>query len=238
MINAIHDDVSLHDQTEEKTVPPNGSLSYRRRRKRHIIFVAFPEVVLLDLAGPWEVFHCANFLAAGEDVPYHLELLSVGVTECVTSDGGMSLVAHRTLEAYQGDIDTLVVPAARGIEPITMEEVRSPQFMSLVSRSRRIAGICGGAFFLAAAGLLDGRKATTHWLDCERLALQYPDVSVEDDAIFVKDGSICTSAGVTAGIDLALALVEEDLGREVALKIARHLVVFVRRPGGQTQFSG
>lgn len=218
-------------------MPPSHSSARHAKQPKRMIFVAFPEVVLLDLAGPWEVFHCANQLSMGMDVPYHLELLSVDPTDCVASDSGMSLVAHRSLQAYRGDIDTLIVPAARGIKPITPEAVRTPAFMSLVSGARRIAGICGGAFFLAAAGLLAGRRATTHWLDCERLAALYPDVSVEDDAIFVKDGNIYTSAGVTAGIDLALALVEEDLGREMALNVARRLVVFVRRPGGQTQFS-
>ena len=220
-------------------MPPNICRSHacRAKRKKRVIFVAFPGVVLLDLAGPWEVFNCANVLSAGDDVPYHLELLSVDAAEYVESDGGMSLVAHRSLAAVRDPIDTLVVPAASGMEGITPDQAQTPQFMSLVCRSRRIAGICGGAFFLAAAGLLAGRKATTHWQSCERLASQYPDVTVEDDAIFVRDSNIYTSAGVTAGIDLALALVEEDLGREVALNIARHLVMFVRRPGGQTQFS-
>jgi transcriptional regulator GlxA family with amidase domain len=111
------------------------------------------------------------------------------------------------------------------------------QLRRIVPRARRVGSICTGAFLLAAAGLLDGRRATTHWRWCDRLAAEHPGVEVEPDAIFVRDGEVYTSAGVTTGVDLALAMVEEDLGREAAVAIARHLVMFVRRPGGQSQFS-
>ena len=207
--------------------------SPRRRAGRRIVFVAFPQVVLLDLIGPWDVFSLANKLANRDSPSYGLELVSGANSAKISSDGGISLESHRPAKNCRGAIDTLIVPAAWISE--------APQFSSvlkrLAQRSRRVVSICGGAFLLAEAGLLDGKKATTHWRGTDELAKRFPNVDVQADAIFVKDGHTYTSAGVTAGIDLALALVEEDLGREVALECARNLVVFMRRPGGQSQFS-
>lgn len=211
--------------------PPATAASPRR-----IVFLACPQLVLLDLAGPWEVFHLANLLASSRPPPYRLEMVTTGERGlALDTHSGLRVTAHRSAARYRSRIDTLVIPAAAGMDVADASLVRP--LRRLARRARRIASVCGGAFLLAAAGLLDGRRATTHWAGCAELATRYPRIQVEPDAIYVKDGSIYTSAGVTAGIDLALALVEEDLGRQQALEIARYLVMFIRRPGGQTQFS-
>jgi transcriptional regulator GlxA family with amidase domain len=149
---------------------------------------------------------------------------------------GLRLVADRAFERVRGGIDTLVV--AGGDVRAAASDLRLRRWLrAMTPRVRRLASVCSGAFILAEAGLLDGRRATTHWLGVPLLQQRYPRVTVEPDAIFVRDGSVYTSAGVTAGIDLALAMVEEDLGRPIALAVARRLVVFLKRPGGQSQFS-
>ncbi|WP_048860752.1 GlxA family transcriptional regulator, partial [Acidisphaera rubrifaciens] len=134
-------------------------------------------------------------------------------------------------------VDTLLVAGGPGVGAAAEDGVLCAWVAARAGRARRVASVCTGAFLLAAAGLLDGRRAVTHWSYCEALARRHPAVRVERDPIFVRDGGVWTSAGVTAGIDLALALVEEDLGRAAALAVARHLVVFLKRPGGQAQFS-
>lgn len=205
---------------------------------RPVVFLTCPCFDLLDLTGPWEVFHLANFLAQPGPPSYTLTTVTVADGDrYVESHGGLSVVAHQTVSGWRGPIDTLVVPAAGGMMGESVDPALVDSFRLLAGPARRVASVCGGAFLLAAAGLLDGRRATTHWSECRRLAATFPTVAVEPDAIFIRDGGVYTSAGVTAGMDLALALVEEDLGREAALAVARHLVMFVRRPGGQTQFS-
>lgn len=203
---------------------------------RRIVFLAFPRVVLLDLTGPWEVFSLANTLINQDPAPYDLQLVSGANSSTIQTGAGIALESHRAARYCRGPIDTLIVPATD-----SAWSSDAPQFCSVLQRlarsSCRIVSICGGAFLLAEAGLLDGKKATTHWRGTEELSLRFPEVDVQANAIFVKDGSVYTSAGVTAGIDLALALVEEDLGQAVALDCARNLVMFMRRPGGQSQFS-
>ncbi|MEM8636768.1 MAG: GlxA family transcriptional regulator [Pseudomonadota bacterium] len=213
-------------------VTPKAHKSARRR----VVFVAFPQVVLLDLVGPWDVFSLANQLSEKDQEPYNLELVSGDNTEMISSSGGISMDSHRLAKNCRGAIDTLIVPATDQALGSTATHY-SAVINRLAGRSRRIVSICGGAFLLAEAGLLDGKKATTHWRGAEDLASRYPKIDVQPDSIFVKDGNVYTSAGVTAGIDLALALVEEDLGQALALDCARNLVVFMRRPGGQSQFS-
>lgn len=215
------------------------------RVSRRVVFLASPDTVLLDLAGPWDVFNGANLLATSSATPYRLEVVSAGDHARVATLGGMHLLARRCAASERAPIDTLVIPGSRGpTRGVSASDVADPprkvlaHVRRLARRSRRVASVCGGAFVLAAAGLLDGRRATTHWRGCEELARRFPSIMVEPDRIFVCDGNLYTSAGVTAGMDLALALVEEDLGREVALAVAQNLVMFVRRPGGQTQFSG
>ena len=134
-------------------------------------------------------------------------------------------------------MDTLLVPGGEGAEDAAADPALVDWVRERASEARRVASVCTGAFVLAAAGVFDGRRAATHWKYCAELAQRFPAVRVEPDPIFICDGSVWTSAGVTAGIDLALALVEEDLGRSVALAVARYLVVFLKRPGGQAQFS-
>jgi transcriptional regulator GlxA family with amidase domain len=212
----------------------------KRAAARRVVFLAFPNTVLLDLAGPWDVFNGANLSAGPGPKPYTLELVSAAGEARVATAGGPPLVGSRNVESCRGPLDTLLVPAALGFEggPIDRAGAAALGHLKRLARaSRRVVSVCGGAFLLAAAGLLDGRRVTTHWRYCDALARKYPGLTVEPDPIFVRDGNVYTSAGVTAGMDLALALVEEDLGRAAALTVARALVMFVRRPGGQTQYS-
>ncbi len=204
---------------------------------RRLVFLAFPEVVLLDLTGPWEVFSLANELSEGASRPYTLELVSGDRSKMICSKGGLSIAGHREARHLRGAIDTLIVPAADPKLALTLPNYSTGVVRRLAGRARRIVSICGGAFFLAAAGLLDGRMATTHWRGTDELTARFPKIKVQVDPIFVKDGNVYTSAGVSAGIDLALALVEEDLGKAMAVNCARNLVVFMQRPGGQSQFS-
>jgi transcriptional regulator GlxA family with amidase domain len=167
---------------------------------------------------------------------YRVELLAATAGPLVTSSG-LRLIADRGVAAVRGGIDTLLVAGGVGT-PGAMRDVRLlAALRRLAPRVRRLGSVCTGTFVLAAAGLLDGRRVTTHWRACARLAHLFPSLTVDPDPIFVRDGNVYTSAGVTAGMDLALALVEEDEGRDVALEVARDMVLFLRRPGGQSQFS-
>jgi transcriptional regulator GlxA family with amidase domain len=154
----------------------------------------------------------------------------------VTASAGLGLVVA-PLSVAQAAVDTLVVAGGPGVHAAAADPVVVDLVRARAVKARRIASVCTGAFLLAAAGLLNGRRAATHWMHCAELARRFPAIRVEPDPIFVRDGAIWTSAGVTAAIDLALALVEEDVGRALALSVARHLVMFLKRPGGQAQFS-
>jgi transcriptional regulator GlxA family with amidase domain len=204
---------------------------------RVVEVLTFPGVQLLDVTGPVQVFASANDLVigAGGAPPYRLRLVTQG-DEGVTSSAGVALAAG-PLSRRSEALDTLLVAGGQGVEAAATNPVLVDWVRQRATQARRVASVCTGAFLLAAAGVLDGRRAVTHWKDCARLAQRFPAVRVEADPIFVCDGQVWTSAGVTAGIDLALALVEEDLGRSVALDLARYLVVFLKRPGGQAQFS-
>jgi transcriptional regulator GlxA family with amidase domain len=200
---------------------------------RRVVLLAFPDVQILDVTGPSEVFAIADRICSGA---YSIELVAPGAGE-LQSSGSLRLVADRDIEHCTGPIDTLLVAGGLGVRAAMEDRPLLDWLAAAAARSRRVASVCTGAFLLAQAGLLDGRRATTHWSACRRLAEDYPSVQVELDSIFVRDESTYTSAGISAGIDLALALVEEDLGSRVALQIARMLVLFMRRPGGQAQFS-
>ncbi len=210
------------------------------RDTRRVVIVAFPDVQILDVTGPSEVFALADRTVVASSPSgggaYSVELVAPASGPLPTS-GGIELVARRSLVACRGSIDTLIVAGGAGVREVASDEALSSWLRAAARRSRRVASVCTGAFLLARAGLLDGRRATTHWAACEALRRHYPNVAVELEPIFVRDGNVYTSAGVSAGIDLALALVEEDLGDRVALEVARALVLFVRRPGGQAQFS-
>ena len=204
---------------------------------RVIEVLAYPAVQLLDVTGPVQVFASANDLVvnAGGAPPYRLKLVTQG-DQGVMSSAGVALAAGPLSQRMEA-LDTLLVAGGQGVEAAAANPALVDWLRQRAAQARRVASVCTGAFLLAAAGLLDGRRAVTHWKDCARLAQRFPAVRVEPDPIFVRDGPVWTSAGVTAGIDLALALVEEDLGRSMALAVARYMVVFLKRPGGQAQFS-
>ncbi|MBG0850994.1 GlxA family transcriptional regulator [Streptomyces spinoverrucosus] len=198
--------------------------------QRTVLVVLFDDVQSLDVSGPVEVFAGAEHLTPGT---YRIRTASLDGGP-VRASSGLTLVPDDAL-ADAPDPHTLVVPGGEGTrrtDPRLTEWLREHG-----PRARRLVSVCTGSLLLAEAGLLDGRRATTHWGFCDKLARDHPAVRVEPDPIYVRDGHIATSAGVTSGIDLALALVEEDLGRDAALAIARALVVFLRRPGNQAQFS-
>ncbi|MFI8966927.1 GlxA family transcriptional regulator [Streptomyces sp. NPDC053493] len=196
------------------------------------MIVAFDEVQLLDVSGPLEVFTTANRYGARYDV----RVVSTAGLDARTSCG-LRIGANASLEDLPQYIDTLLVPGRRDWRHAVADSHLLSLIAGLATRARRVTSVCAGAFLLAEAELLDGRRATTHWELVPQLAAAYPKVRVESDPVFVRDGHIVTSAGVTAGIDLALALVEEDHGADVAREAARQLVVFMARPGGQSQFS-
>lgn len=201
---------------------------------RLVQIVVYEGVQTLDVFGPAEVFSVASKLLGGSG--YRLRIASL-TGQDVRSDSGIRLGVDGGLAEADGPVDTLVVPGGLG----AFEASESAELLTAIraarGRSARVCSVCTGAFLLAAAGMLNGRAATTHWSSCAALAQRYPDVTVEPDRIFVRDGNVFTSAGVTAGIDLALALVESDHGVELARTVARFLVMFLQRPGGQSQFS-
>ncbi|NNN31135.1 GlxA family transcriptional regulator [Streptomyces sp. S3(2020)] len=199
-----------------------------------VLVVLFDGVQPLDVAGPVDVFSvAARFTGSVDTPPYVIRTASVG-GEAVRAAGGLRLVPDLDL-ADAEDPDLLLVPGGPGVGDV--DERLVAWLRERAPRVRRVMSVCTGAYLLAEAGLLDGRRATTHWESCDYLASRFPRVEVDPVPIFVRDGPISTSAGVTAGVDLAIALVEEDFGRAVAHEIARLLVVYLRRPGNQAQFS-
>jgi len=196
---------------------------------RRVVFVAVPPIQILDLTGPFEIFSRAG--------GYRVELATTAEDRLVHSSCRLTIANAVPYHRIRAPIDTLLVPGGEGAELIHCDDKFLRWLAKTGSRARRTASICTGAFLLAACGLLDGRRAVTHWSYCAKLAKEFPNVTVERDPIYIKDGSLYTSAGVTAGLDLALALVEEDQGRDRALSVARDLVMFLRRVGGQSQFS-
>jgi len=205
-------------------------------RPLRIEILAFPDVQLLDVAGPLQVFASANDIVRATGRPRPYEPVVVADRPLVTASAGLGL-ATQELPAPRLPLDTLIVAGGFGVYPACENDVVIGWIEARAKVARRVASVCSGAFLLATAGLLDGRRAVTHWRRCAEFARRFPAVRLEPDPIFIRDGNIWTSAGVTAGIDLALALVEDDLGRGIALAVARHLVVFLKRPGGQAQFS-
>ncbi len=219
---------------------PRGQSSRRGRGARRIVMVAFGDAQILDIAGPLEVFSQASRWLCGEamDRPRYYEVAVTALSRGpLAMSNGLEFVVEKSIDDLRGPIDTLMVCGGRGTAAAMRERRLVGWIRAMAPRVRRICSVCTGAFLLAEAGLLDGRQATTHWRSCDLLRRRFPQVEVKSDPIFVRDGRIYTSAGVTAGIDLALALVEEDHGRRVALGVARELVMFLRRPGGQSQFS-
>lgn len=205
----------------------------------NVLFIVYPNIVLLDLVGPLQVFTHARKNSLS-DPAYQTNIVSFegGSTETNTilqidSDP----LANWLVEHENTSLHTLVVIGGDGAIAAAVDQPFVDQVRQLADRSMRVCSVCSGALVLAAAGLLDGRRAVTHWEDCDQLAGQYPAAKVEVDPIYIKDGNVWTSAGITAGIDMALAIIEEDLGRAAAIEMARSLVTPLIRSGGQSQFS-
>ncbi|MBM3116588.1 GlxA family transcriptional regulator [Jeongeupia naejangsanensis] len=198
-------------------------------KPRHVVFVLYPDVNVLDVAGPLEVFSQPVRNGFAVPVPYRTTLASIA-GGLVRSSAGAEFATVPL--ASVTDIDTLIVPGGQPSAPAVSAALRDWQ-----PRVRRLASVCTGALILAAAGVLAGRRATTHWQYAAQLQAIDPSITVDTDAIYINDGMLWTSAGISAGIDLALALVEADLGHAVAMRIAKQMVVFLKRPGGQSQFS-
>jgi transcriptional regulator GlxA family with amidase domain len=206
---------------------------------RRIAILIYPGVQSLDVTGPLEVFTGAQRLIEadeGRERGYEVSIVSRDGLPLRTSSG-MTIAPHVSLRDAPSEIDTLIVAGGDGCVEASRDPALSSWIAETASSARRTVSVCTGAFLLARAGLLDGRRVTTHWAAAAELARRHPAVHVDPEPIFLRDGRIWTSAGVTAGMDLALALVEEDLDRDTALAIARHLVLFLRRPANQSQFS-
>jgi transcriptional regulator GlxA family with amidase domain len=201
-----------------------------------VVILAYPGLQSLDAVGPFEVFAGATRAAAATPSDgYAVRLVSIdgGAVRC----GSGVVLETEALPGTDAVIDTLVLPGGDQARAARSDRALVTWIAAVAPRCRRVVTVCTGAFLAAEAGLLDGRRVTTHWASAGQLAADYPDLEVDADPIYLRDGKYWTSAGVTAGIDLALALVEEDLGGEVAQTVARWLVMFLHRPGGQTQFS-
>jgi transcriptional regulator GlxA family with amidase domain len=211
----------------------------RTRAARQVVIVVFDGVQSLDVAGPLEVFTGADLYRRVQRLaaPGYTVRTAGPEGSPVRSSSGLLLGTDLAVSEVTGPIDTLVVAGGDGVSAALGDQALVAAVGAIAGRARRVTSVCSGAFLLAEAGLLDGRTATTHWARCRELAERYPEVTVDPDPIFTRDGDVYTSAGVTAGMDLALALVGDDLGRHAALTIARHLVLFLQRSGSQAQFS-
>ncbi len=206
---------------------------------RRVILVVYPGCQALDVSGPHEVLAGANELldAQGRADPRYRLLIAAAAAGPVRTESGLTIVADQPLAGVRGPIDTLLVVGGGGVYALEDDGEVVAGVRRLAGSARRVASVCTGSFALAAAGLLDGRTVCTHWARSDRLAREHPALDVDPDALYRRDGKFWTSAGVTAGIDLALALVEDDCGAEAAQTVARWLVMYLRRPGGQSQFA-
>lgn len=207
-----------------------------RSAARRVVFVLFDGCLLLDFAGPLQAFELACETSEVGRAPYVWQICSLNGGPVKTSSG-LEVMTSALADCDRRNIDTLIVGGGPGVHRAAAEASLVDWFRLAAPKARRVCSVCTGTFVLAAAGLLRGRRAVTHWASCDLLRAKYPDVSVQVDPVFVHDRGIWTSAGVTAGIDLALTLLEDDLGHREAMRIARRLVVFLKRPGGQAQFS-
>jgi transcriptional regulator GlxA family with amidase domain len=200
----------------------------RSSAPRRIVFTVYDGVALLDLSGPLEAFRVAELALPQRPKTYECIVVSSRGGRVRTASG-VDLDTKSLRSLAQKPIDTLLVPGGLSVEDVTRDRALIQWFRKTAPACRRVCSVCNGAFLLAAAGLLAGRRAATHWRQASRLAMEYPDVTVEPDAIYVHDGGVWSSAGGTSGIDLALALIEQDTGRKVALQVARSLVVYLKR---------
>src|SRR5262245_60183827 len=203
-----------------------------------VAILAYEGVSLLDLSGPLEALHIASAFPShlGTSVVYECSVHSVRGGPVTTADG-VGLMTEPVSALDERAIDTLIVPGACIVDDVCRDSGLIEWVRRRAPECRRVCSVCVGTFLLAEAGLLTGRRAVTHWMHCGLLSSRYPEIRVEPDAIYIRDGTVWSSAGVTTGIDLALALIEEDCGRTVAMHVARVLVVYLRRMGGQSQYS-
>ena len=208
-------------------------------QKRKILMVAYPGVHQLDVIGPLEILATTQFFVADGDLPYDLKIVAAQAGP-VKASSGLTIIAETSFADAMGrddEIDTLMIAGGHG----SSSELKNQELLEFVrtmaARAQRIVSICTGALILAEAGLLKNKRASTHWFWCSIMEHAYPDVTVDREAIYVRDGNVWTSAGVTSGMDLGLALIEEDWGHKVALEVARFSVMYMMRPGGQSQFS-
>lgn len=218
--------------THQPATPPRVS--------RHVAVLAFEGCEILDVCGPLEMFGMANIwlkLSGQAEVPPYVLSILAERAGPVTTLSGLRIMADRAIAEMDEDIDTLLVAGGPGVETARRNREILDWLSQMAGRVRRVGSVCTGAFLLAQCGLLEGRRATTHWYWCRQLADEFPNVRVEPDCIAIRDGFVYSSGGVTAGMDLGLTLVEEDLGRETAVMIGRWVLVFPSRPGGQSQFS-
>ena len=208
---------------------------------RRIAFLATPNAQALEVAGPIEVFAMADrkLQEAGRarTPAYVIDILSTSADLAITSASGLCLNAQRSYREVTEPIDTLLVAGGLDLWSAKHDPLLLSWLRKQAKQARRIGSVCTGAFLLAEAGVLDGRRVTTHWYFCQQLQKQFPKLTVDPEPIFIREGNLSTSAGVTAGLDLAIAMVEEDLGVDIALRVARALVLFLRRSEGQSQFS-
>ncbi|MFC0436334.1 GlxA family transcriptional regulator [Kutzneria buriramensis] len=201
---------------------------------RRVVIVGYPDVELLDVACVADTFDAANRVGASPQ--YTIEFATLGAQPAI-SGSGLVLAGQHALERVTGPLDTLVVSGGLGHETAAADPVLVAHVRRLARESRRVSSVCSGASVLAAAGLLDGRRCTTHWVVAPGLAERYPRINVDPKPLYIKDGNVYTAAGVTSGLDLSLAFVEEDNGAEMARTVARALVTYLQRPGNQAQVS-
>ncbi|WP_101789704.1 GlxA family transcriptional regulator [Nonomuraea indica] len=202
-------------------------------QQRRVVFVVYDGFQSLDLVGPYEVFQYAGRVKGG----YACDLVAPRPGSVRSSSGLPVHAGFGVADLAPDSVDTLVLAGGRGVDQARHDPDLVRWVAAAGAGARRVASVCSGAFLLAAAGLAEGRRITTHWARATELAETHPTVRVDRNPIFIRDGNVWSSAGVTAGMDLALALVEDDLGQEVALSVARYMVLFLRRPGDQSQFS-
>ena len=238
--------LSLQRTEVRNKIPPMNTQSSKLSSRetthfRRIGFVIYPDCEILDVCGPFEAFWFADrmlgLLGRTQEPSYQLLVLAAAPGPIRTMSGMEVIATHRYGDITEG-LDTLVVVGGFGCEEASKDRALVEWVRSMAPKARRVASICSGAFILAAAGLLHHRRVTTHWMYSDLLAKTYPSIEVDANLIFARDGNIYTSGGITTGIDLALALVEEDLGPEVMLGVSRALIVYPKRPGGQSQFRG
>ncbi|HKJ41826.1 MAG TPA: GlxA family transcriptional regulator [Sunxiuqinia sp.] len=212
-----------------------------RQEAKHIVILAPQQTSILDVAGPVDVFGRANIQLKNNHTTspdaYQIHVVALDDQQQVITSTGLPIITEGSFRSISYPIDTLLVAGYPNIPEVRENKVALNWLRANWQNIRRVGSVCAGAFMLANAGILNGKKATTHWQLCAKMTHDYPEIEVDPDPIFVKDGSVYTSAGISAGMDLALAMVEEDFGRELALQVARTLVLYLKRPGNQSQFS-